>query len=477
MGVSRQQVVAMVLLIVLPLCVATIAALGLWKLDFAMQNVAEEYDELRELERIDEDLSNARLALESDDPKLHAAARTLIEHAEAELVTYLATQYEGVAEQDHQAVESAEASKLTKILRELLDVPLKDLPAQAQRVTDVRAGLDRLDHAADSGVRSAQVAAYHARRATLLWIVGSSVACAVLCIGLLAWSTRSVNLRLRELHQRLSAQTPGATAKPARELGGVVTQIEEMNSRMIEKIEESGRELLRRERLAAIGLLAADVAHEINNPMNAMLGLTELGLQTTERGPIDEPARAELSESLRVVRREALRCKAIVGRFMAMVRTDRKPSWIDTSRLVTETIQVAQAARPDRAACYVNASEGLNVLAFAPSNDVRQILLTLLINAADAVAPDGRIEVDATRTEQEIWIRVRDNGRGFTEAMRQTFFTPFKSHSEDGRGLGLGLSIAQALAEAMGATLRAFSDGPGCGSTFVLAIPYREERP
>lgn len=160
---------------------------------------------------------------------------------------------------------------------------------------------------------------------------------------------------------------------------------------------------------------------------------------------------------------------------MSMVRSDRKSSWFDATRLVRETIQVAQAARPDKAGCFVATGGVASVRAFGPADDVRQILLTLLINAADAIGATGRIEVDATQAEQEVWLRVRDNGRGFTESMRQSFFTPFKSFSENGAGAGLGLSIAQALAEGMGATLRPFSDGPGRGSMFVLAVPVPKE--
>lgn len=477
MGVSRQQLIAMVLLVVLPLCVAAITALGLWNLERSQEHVAEEYQEVRLLHPIDRDLSNAILALESSDPNLHAMARHLLENAQAALIKYLATQFDDIAEEEHQALESGEASDLLNRLRDALDLDPASLPAHVADVTKIREGLALLQSAADTGVNSAQDDAHASRRSTLSWVIVASLVCAFLCIAFLTWSTRSVNRRLHDLRERLAAQATGPVPKPAREIGGVVTQIEELNSRMIEKIEESGRELLRRERLAGIGLLAADVAHEINNPMNAMLGLSELGLQTVEKGPIDEAARAELAESLRVVRREALRCKAIVARLMAMVRSDRKPTWFDAAHLIQETIQVAQAARPDRASCYINACDGLSVATFAPANDVRQILLTLLINAADAVQTTGRIEVDATRTEKEIWLRVRDNGRGFTEAMRQTFFTPFHSYSEDGRGMGLGLSIAQALAESMGATLRAFSDGPGSGSTFILALPLKEETP
>jgi signal transduction histidine kinase len=477
MMIGGRQLFALSLLILLPLCVAALTAMGLWRLDLSLRGVSEEYDELRALQLIDRDLSAAALALASDDPKLTLSAKDYLKSSEAALVHYLATQFDDVAGAEHQAVESSRASDILRQLQELRseDGSKADPGAQSAQVIRIRDDLNALHLAADSEVTSALRTAGVARRSTLWWVIAASLCSTAACILIIASSLRAVNRRLRDLHQKLASRTPGEPAKTPKDIGSVVTQIEELNSRMIEDLEESGRELLRRERMVGIGLLAADVAHEINNPMNAMLGLSELGLRTVQQGPVDEAARGELQESLHVMRREALRCKAIVERLMAMVRSDRKPGWFDATRLIHESVQVAQAARPDRASCFVVTGDKLSVRGFGPANDVRQILLTLLINAADAVRPDGRIEVDATTVEREVWLRVRDNGRGFTEEMRRNFFTPFRSYREGGEGTGLGLSIAQALAEGMGASLRAFSEGPGLGSMFVLAIPVPED--
>ena len=473
MYVSRRQTAAMVLLVTLPLCVSALTAAGLLQLDRVLRNVSEEYTEVRMLEPIDRNLSMASLALESEDSSFQGKAGRYLQDAETGLVQYLASQYKSVATPEHQATEANEASELLRQLQSLT-AGAADGKALRERRADVvriHLGLEELHLAADNGVRDAHRAARRARTATLWLVIGASVVSTSACATLLIWSTLSINRRLRELHHRLATHTPGASTQTARGIGGVVSQIEDLNSRMLRKIEEDGRELLRRERLVGIGLLAADVAHEINNPMNAMLGLSELAMKSLNRGPVDEATRTEMQESLRVVCREAVRCKGIVERLMAMVRSDRKPCWFDAGRLVQETVRVAQAARPDRAPCFVITGESVSVNAYAPPNEVRQILLTLLINAADAVGADGRIEADVTNTEQEVWLRVRDNGCGFTEAMRQTFFRPFQTYSEGDRGVGLGLSIAQALAEGMGATLEPYSDGPGRGSLFVLAIP------
>lgn len=471
--------IALVLLVALPFLAAALTATGLLRLSRVIHEVSEEYAESRMLEPIDENLAAARMALLASDPAMRELAWRELEAAEAGLVAYLSSQYHSVAAEEHQEEEAGRASAMLRRMQTMRggDAPAWSPEALAREIDALREDFKGLRMAVDRGEADAHKAVGRTRDQTLTLVFGGTAVSTAVCIGLLVWSTRSVNERLRGLHRRLVAHHPGFTEGARGDAESVVTQIEALNSRMIERIEESGRELLRRERMAGIGLLAADVAHEINNPMNAMLGLSELGLASLERGALDEQGQAELRESLGIIRREALRCKGIVERLMAMVRSDRTSGWFDATRLIRETVQVAQAARPDKSICFVTTGGATSVRAFGPADDVRQILLILLINAADAIRPDGRIEVDATQTEDEVWLRVRDNGRGFTESMRQTFFTPFSSFSESRRGAGLGLSIAQALAEGMGASLRPYSDGPGCGSLFVLAIPLPQEQP
>jgi two-component system sensor histidine kinase PilS (NtrC family) len=256
---------------------------------------------------------------------------------------------------------------------------------------------------------------------------------------------------------------------------GVVRELDELSERMYLSLQEKNRELQRRERVAGIGLLAADVAHELRNPLNAMLGLTELSIRATAEGPLDGARSAEVHESLSVVRREAIRCREIVERLMSMVRARSRPTRFDCATLLGETVQVARAARPDKAACFHILRANQPLAANAAVQEVRQILLTLLINAADAIHDDGRIEVDATASDTEVWLRVRDDGKGFEPGRRPDLSAPFETTRANEGGTGLGLSIAQAIAADIGAEIRCSSDGAGKGSLFVLVLPMREE--
>ncbi len=250
----------------------------------------------------------------------------------------------------------------------------------------------------------------------------------------------------------------------------MVSGIQAFNDKLLVRMEEKNRELLRRERMAGIGLLAADVAHEINNPLNAMLGLSELSLRATSGESMSEEDRQEVHESLEIVIREINRCRGIVQRLMAMVRGPGEPQLFDATRVLSETIEVARAARPDKSRCFVSVAENRGIMVTAPLEDVRQIVLTLLINAADAVTPDGQIAADATRVGDEVWMRIRDNGRGFTPETQARFDVPFSTSRASEGGTGLGLSIAHAVARDIGAALRSESNGPGKGSVFILAL-------
>jgi signal transduction histidine kinase len=478
MRVQTRLLVTMAILVVLPLSVAGVAWVGLWQMSNRLDAVSEEFAEARALQPIDADLTVVVVALRQETPAFDEIARARLARAQAALVEYLATQYDSVASDEHQAMESSHAGAMLVALESLLNSFRDDQTDGDERTAQAIALRDELRTLytdAESGVQTAQRSAKATQRATMSIVLTASIATAVLCIGLSIWSTRGVNRRLVDLHRRLSVRSEGVVPRDPQDVGLVVNQIEAINERMLARMEENARELLRRERMAGVGLLAADVAHEINNPMNAMLGLSEVALRTAERGAIDEQGSAEMAESLRVIRREAMRCKGIVERLMAMVRAGREPSWFDANRLLRETVEVASAARPDRAACYRLAGAQMALPVLAPQEDVRQILLTLLINAADAIDADGRIEVDATRTDDEVWLRVRDDGRGFSAEERSDFFTPFRTSRAGQGGAGLGLSIAHTLAEDLGAEIRPFSDGPGRGSLFILAIPIRSE--
>lgn len=476
MGIQVRLIITMALLVLLPLSISLISWTGLKEMDQELLEVAEEFEETKSLQAVYTSLAIAAYALEQESPAFEDDALLQLNRAEDALREYLAEQYRGVSSDDHQADESSRASILLREIGELIGQRWSEYTAQ-ERLThtvEIRDGLKALFADAEAGVLDAPVAARSARQRTIGFVLVACISSALICIAFSVWSTRGVFRRLRELRDAMASDSSSKPGSAPRDVPGMVTQIEELNRRMIERMEEKNRELLRRERMAGVGLLAADVAHEINNPLNAMLGLTELSLRTTGTDQIDENARKELHESLTVIRREVLRCSGIVKRLMAMVRGSSTPQRTDATRILMDSVSIAKAARPDRDHCFVSTGNSKPVHVMVPPDDLRQILLTLLINAADAVDNDGRIEYDTVETDREVWLRIRDNGRGFSASTQANFNVPFSTTRHAEGGTGLGLSIAHTIATDIGVEIRAESKGPGCGSTFVIAIPAQE---
>lgn len=477
MSIKPFLLIALVLFLLLPIGVTLLTQRGLERMGHEIGVVIEEFGETQRLRTVDRDLSVALHVMQLEDPGVADQALERLQGAEESMIEFLAEQYGGTSSETHQAEESLHATTALSRLSELVGPRWNEFTREerVERTDSILRDVRELCMDAELGIQETPAIATGIRNATLWRVLLASLVAVGVCVVFAFLPIRGVFRRLRGLQRDIQEQNEIPMRDEPRSVAGVMNQIEAINERMRLTIEEKNRELLRRERMAGIGLLAADVAHEINNPMNAMLGLSELSLQTTGGGTIDADKQRELHESLTVIRREVLRCRGIIERLMAMVRGNSKPQWFDVNQLLAETVAVARAARHDKAGCFHVVGVDRDIRAHAPPQEVRQIILTLLINAADAITDDGRIEADVTRADNEIWLRVRDNGRGFTPKMQESFAVPFKTNRAESGGIGLGLSIAHTLSTDIGADLRSYSDGPGKGSLFLLALPDLED--
>ena len=476
MSIRATLLLFTLLVVLLPLGVAFTSWRGLERMDAEIARISEEYREAKVLADAEAELGLAAASLRDGGDSLPKANQHLAA-AESALLGFLESQAGSTSSESHQ---SDEVHAVRGALDELRAMRASGgdtagAVAEVSRLARIEAAVRNLRAVADRSVRDAQSSARDIERSTLNLVLAGSLGSALVCTLVAIWANRGVMRRLRDLHRAIAARAE--SDRPARraDAGVVMNEIDELSERMYRNLQEKNRELLRRERVAGIGLLAADVAHELRNPLNAMLGLTELSLRTTGEGPLDKARSTELHESLSIVRREAIRCREIVDRLMAMVGARGRPVRFDCAALLAETVQVARAARPDKAECFHLLRAGQPLWAIGSTQEVRQILLTFLINAADAVEPDGRIEVDATASEREVWLRVRDDGKGFDPTRALDRAVPFETTRAAEGGTGLGLSIAQALAAEIGGEIRCTSDGAGKGSLFMLVLPMTEE--
>ncbi|MEJ2111138.1 MAG: PAS domain-containing protein [Acidobacteriota bacterium] len=225
------------------------------------------------------------------------------------------------------------------------------------------------------------------------------------------------------------------------------------------------RELLESEKHAAVGKLAAGVAHELNNPLTGVLTFAEDLLE-------DLPETAESRDDIKVIMREALRCRQIVRDLLDFSRqgkTNRKVTPIKS--VIQRTIKLVE-----KQAAFHNIQFEVDLgeqppLIYADQNQLQQVLLNLIINARDAMEGKGIITVSARQPSNEggIHIDIVDRGCGIdTENMRH-IFEPFFTTKGD-RGNGLGLAAVRSIVQEHGGSVTVDSK-PGQGSRFSIHLP------
>src|SRR5579859_1477118 len=224
------------------------------------------------------------------------------------------------------------------------------------------------------------------------------------------------------------------------------------------------------EKMATIGRLVSGVAHEVNNPLAAILGFTDLLLENP-----DVPPSAQ--EDLKIILQETQRTKDIVQDLLSFAR--QRP-------VQRELVQVHSVLRQTiKLRSYDFASHGVEVTeefdkalppALGDVQQMQQVFLNILNNAYDAVQESGRrgsIKIQTRRQGELIEVAITDNGTGITDTQR--IFDPFYTTKQAGKGTGLGLSICYGIVRAHGGEIQCWNNEDGLGSTFVVRIPVATE--
>ena len=266
---------------------------------------------------------------------------------------------------------------------------------------------------------------------------------------------------IRAFNRRLADEVRAATLDLARKNDA----LNQLNRLLV----DTRRELGDKERLAALGQLAAQLAHEIGTPLGSVSGHLQLALSARD---LPSPLR----DRLLVATSELGRVSLIVRDYLDStrpVKAARMPC--DLARVVEEAIGIAQGAvereglaierRVDVGSAKLNTDPGL----------VRQILINLIANAIDAVGGQGRVIVAAVAVDGAVKLTVRDDGTGIAAEDAARIFEPFYTTKGRGKGTGLGLAICRELAVALGGRIAVESE-PGHGSTFTLLLPSADPR-
>ncbi|RKH05149.1 sensor histidine kinase, partial [Corallococcus carmarthensis] len=261
-------------------------------------------------------------------------------------------------------------------------------------------------------------------------------------------SEGAARLARGDLDVRIPEDDPG-------ELGHLAAQL----NRMTVALREHQARLVQHEKLAGIGRLAAGVAHEINNPLGVILGYVRL---------LQRRAEGALAEDLRVVEEEAVRCQDIVEGLLDLARPGRGPLEPVPLRDACEEV-VSRLRESTRVGPQVSVAVLGEGTAWAQAPRLRQVLLNLVKNAAEAAGEGGRVEVRiAVDAEGASRVAVSDSGPGVTAEARARLFEPFFTTKLS--GTGLGLAVSQAIAEAHGGRIDV-DTGPLGGARFTLSLP------
>lgn len=238
-------------------------------------------------------------------------------------------------------------------------------------------------------------------------------------------------------------------------------QLSHANAELVQMQEQ----LLRNERLAAIGQLAAGVSHEIDNPVGIILGLTELLLEET---PNDDPRR----DDLLAIIEECRRCKRITGGLLGFARpVEAHRDMVDLGRLTSDTVETLKPQKLFRDLSLELTLPTAQVVVNGDPDQLRQILVNLLLNAAQALSGHGRMSVALAVADGEIALTVDDDGPGILPMDRELVFQPFVSTKAPGEGTGLGLALCRKLVEAHGGTIIADASPLG-GARLQVVLPF-----
>jgi PAS domain S-box-containing protein len=245
-----------------------------------------------------------------------------------------------------------------------------------------------------------------------------------------------------------------ATGRATR-VAGLVIDVTE--SRLAEQA------LRRTEKLAAAGRLAATVAHEVNNPLEALVNLIYLARAASGLSP-------EAAEYLRVADGELKRMAHIVRQTLGFYRESTVPMQVDLECLVSEVLDLyrSRAITRSQTLCQNANQSGLSV--YANGGELKQVVANLVSNAIDATPAGGRVTATAQRTGEWIEVLVTDTGSGISKENRKHLFEPFFTTKSD-VGTGLGLWVSKGIVEKHGGTICVDPAGSAPGTTVRFRLP------
>uniref|UniRef100_A0A831UDU2 histidine kinase n=1 Tax=Geobacter metallireducens TaxID=28232 RepID=A0A831UDU2_GEOME len=231
--------------------------------------------------------------------------------------------------------------------------------------------------------------------------------------------------------------------------------------------------LMQTEKLSSIGMLAAGVAHEINNPLTSVAGYAEALLRRFRDTPglTEDPRLADFKKYLEVIIRESYRCKGIIDSLLSFSRkSDGSVGDVDVNGVLREVLQlVRHKSRFETIEIQESFQEGLPLIQ-GDAAGLRQVFLNLTLNALQSIEGSGVVEIVTRSSGDTVSATIRDTGCGIPPALLDQIWDPFFTTKDVGKGLGLGLAVTYNIIKKHGGEIRVEST-QGKGSKFTVRLP------
>lgn len=279
-------------------------------------------------------------------------------------------------------------------------------------------------------------------------------------IGELAESFNLMSVRLREANDEITAW--------ARTLEDRVDQ----KTRELKKAHEH---ILRVEKMASIGKLAAVVAHEVNNPLSGILTYAKLIRRWIENGELErDPARVqEAKQCLELIASESRRCGDLLRNLLTFSRVSpMNLTWVNLNPVIERCLKLVQHQMEMNGIQWQAELDPEIPQTHCDGAQIEQVLIALIMNAIDAMPRGGNLKVVSRYLQQsgQVELQVRDDGMGIAPEIMPKLFEPFETTKESGKGVGLGLAISKSIVERHRGLIEAESEW-GRGTCFRIVLP------
>ncbi len=298
---------------------------------------------------------------------------------------------------------------------------------------------------------------------------GASEPCAPTLVTCPLLVTQIEGRTIKSIHTH--RRTDGSTVEA--EVSAAPMMIEQENERrtyVVESIRDLASDIRfgHEQKLAAVGQLAAGVAHEIRNPLASI----RLALQGILRSPDLNEDESEIGDYLRLVDGQIDKCIDVTARLLKLSGgPSDQPQLIDLNPSTMETLSLLKFHADTLDISMVTELDPVGPRLMGTEGDIRMVVLNLVQNAFHAMPSGGCLTITTQQKDNEVRLIVADTGKGIAPEHRPRIFDPFFTHRADGEGgTGLGLAICKTIIDGLGGTIQVESD-PGQGARFTVTLP------